>query len=50
VNVRIAIPDIPALLDSLEIYRLDHTALRRGVAGEMVVPADIPFLQIQPLR
>lgn len=41
---------ITALLDELEIYRIDHTALRRGVLGEHLSPVDQSLLQLQPLR
>ena len=56
---------INGLLDLLEIFQIDHTALRRGtlrsalsiltlvcagVLGELLSPADETFVQLQPLR
>jgi hypothetical protein len=38
------------LLVSLEIYRVDHEALRRGVPGEELCSIDVDMLVLNPLR
>jgi hypothetical protein len=41
---------VHALLESLEIYKVDHDALRRGVPGEELCSIDVDMLALNPLR
>ena len=42
--------DIPRMLDQLEVYRLNHISLRRGVPGEPLSSNDLDLLELRPLR